>query len=226
MNIILTTSLTSHAITLIGFLALLLMLALSWKARIYRTLLITACFASLIWAGKIITSILLQDTNLALNSFFELFKSASWLYFLYVVLQSHDETTGDGTDKPKVTNNEKLFFIAIFVAIFAFLKTENSQLTTLNEEQFNSIALSIWIILSICGLVLIEQVYRHARPEGRWAIKHLCLGLGGCFVYDIFYFSDALLFNAINPNLWAARGAVNAIAVSYTHLTLPTNREV
>ena len=140
MNIILTASLTSHAITFIGFLALLLMLALSWKARIYRTLLITACFASLLWAGKIVASILLQDTNLALNSFFELFKSASWLYFLYVVLQSHDETNSDNTDKPNVTNNEKLFFIAIFIAIFAFIKSENSLLTTLSEDQFNSIA--------------------------------------------------------------------------------------
>jgi len=223
MNIILTASLTSHAITLVGFLALLLMLALSWKARIYRTLLLTACFASIIWAGKIVSSILLQDTNLALNSYFELFKSASWLYFLYVVLQSHDETNSDGTDKPKVTNNEKLFFIAILVAIFAFLKSENSLLTTLNEDQFNSIALTIWILLSICGLVLIEQVYRHARPEGRWAIKHLCLGLGGCFVYDIFYFSDALLFNAINPHLWTARGAVNAIAIPLIAISIKRN---
>ena len=223
MNIILTTSLTSHAVAFFGFLALLLMLALSWKGRIYRTLLITSCFASMLWAGHIASAILFPESTGTFANFLELFRNITWLYFLYVVLQSHDETKQDQAGQFNISNNEKLFFLAIVIAISAFLKSGNNPLSTLSETQFNSISLTIWIILSISGLVLVEQVYRHARPEGRWAIKHLCLGLGGCFVYDIFYFSDALLFNIINPNLWAARGAVNVIAIPLIAISIKRN---
>ncbi|PCI70477.1 MAG: PEP-CTERM system histidine kinase PrsK [Piscirickettsiaceae bacterium] len=223
MNTILTASLTGHSLALLGFLVLFIMLTLSWKGRIYRSLLMTACFASMLWAGQIASLTLLSESSATLGNFLELFRNFSWLFFLYVVLQSHDETVQDEQSLFKISNNEKLFFIVVFLAILGFLKSENNPITSLDDAQFRSITLSIWVILSIAGLVLVEQVYRHAKPEGRWAIKHLCLGLGGCFAYDIFYYADALLFNAINPSLWAARGAVNVIAIPFIAISIKRN---
>ncbi|PCI22307.1 MAG: PEP-CTERM system histidine kinase PrsK [Piscirickettsiaceae bacterium] len=220
MDIILTTSLTSYAIAFLGFLSLLIMLALSWKGRIYRSLLMAACFASMLWAGYIAVAMLMPNPSRITGNFLELIRDFSWLYFLYVVLQSHDEKEQTNVS---INNNEKLFFIVLFIALLAFLKSGNDPVTTLSEQQFQSITITLWVILSIIGLVLVEQVYRHAKPEGRWAIKHLCLGLGGCFAYDIFYYSDALLFNAINPNLWAARGAINIIAIPLIAISIKRN---
>jgi putative PEP-CTERM system histidine kinase len=67
------------------------------------------------------------------------------------------------------------------------------------------------VLLSVIGLVLVEQVYRGSRPADRWAIKFLCLGLGGLFVYDFYLYAQAALFNALDAEVWAARGYVAAL---------------
>ena len=62
------------------------------------------------------------------------------------------------------------------------------------------------VLPTVMGLLLVEQVYRSTRPEDRWAIKFLCLGLGGLFVYDFYLYANAALFNALDAQVWAARG--------------------
>jgi hypothetical protein len=52
--------------------------------------------------------------------------------------------------------------------------------------------------MSVFGLVLLEQLFRNVSPDFRWSIKPLCLGLGGTFLFDLYLFSDALLFNQID----------------------------
>jgi hypothetical protein len=66
---------------------------------------------------------------------------------------------------------------------------------------------------AVFGLVLLEQVYRNTRPERRWALKFLLLGVGGLLAYGLFLFSHALLLHGIAADLWAARGFANAMAV-------------
>ena len=66
---------------------------------------------------------------------------------------------------------------------------------------------------AITGLVLVEQIIRNVRQESRRAIKYLCIGFGAIFAYDFYLYSHALLFQGIDPNLWASRGLVNALVV-------------
>ena len=67
--------------------------------------------------------------------------------------------------------------------------------------------------LAVMGMLLVEQLYRNKPEQERWAIKFACLGIGAMFAYDFFLFSDAMLFHQVNPDIWAARGAVNALTV-------------
>ncbi|MEF8982952.1 XrtA/PEP-CTERM system histidine kinase PrsK [Thiohalorhabdus sp.] len=64
---------------------------------------------------------------------------------------------------------------------------------------------------AVLGLVLLEQVFRNTREEGRWALKHLFLAIGTLLIFDLFLFADALVMRAPDPDLWAARGYVNAL---------------
>lgn len=67
--------------------------------------------------------------------------------------------------------------------------------------------------MALLGMLLVEQLYRNRRAEQQWAIKFACLGIGGMFVYDFYLYSDVLLLHGLNPDVWAARGLVNALTV-------------
>lgn len=73
--------------------------------------------------------------------------------------------------------------------------------------------LSGFLVMSIAGLVMVEQLIRNARAESRRSVKYLCMGLGALFVYDFYLYSNALLFQGVDPALWNARGFINALVV-------------
>jgi putative PEP-CTERM system histidine kinase len=56
-------------------------------------------------------------------------------------------------------------------------------------------------------------VYRNKTIEERWAIKFACLGVGGMFAYDFYMYSNTVLFRELKPDLWTARGVINALTV-------------
>lgn len=66
-------------------------------------------------------------------------------------------------------------------------------------------------LLSVAGMVLVEQFYRNARTQDRWGIKFLCLALGGMFAYDFYLYSEGMLFKQLSAEVWAARGVVHAL---------------
>jgi putative PEP-CTERM system histidine kinase len=68
-----------------------------------------------------------------------------------------------------------------------------------------------WITLSLAvvGLVSVEQLFRFAASNNR-QIKLLCLNLAALFLFDIYLFTHALIFQAIDPLLWQARAAVSS----------------
>ena len=53
----------------------------------------------------------------------------------------------------------------------------------------------------------------------------LCIGLGAMFAYDLFLYSDALLFRRVDSALFAARGVVIALIVPSLVLTMVRNRD-
>ncbi len=81
------------------------------------------------------------------------------------------------------------------------------------------------MLLTIMGLVLTEQVFRNTRPEDRWAIKFLCLGLGGLFAYDVYLYTNAALFNVMDAKVWAARGYAAALVTPLIAITAARNPE-
>ncbi|HYN79233.1 MAG TPA: XrtA/PEP-CTERM system histidine kinase PrsK, partial [Lamprocystis sp. (in: g-proteobacteria)] len=68
------------------------------------------------------------------------------------------------------------------------------------------------LLTAITGLVLVEQVFRNTPWHQRWGVKYLCLGVGGLFAFDFFFYADALLFQRLDSDIWIARGAASALA--------------
>jgi putative PEP-CTERM system histidine kinase len=74
------------------------------------------------------------------------------------------------------------------------------------------------LALPLVGLLMVEQLFRNLREEQRWNAKPVCLGLACVFVFDVYLFSEGLLFGQFDRDALAVRGAVHALAVPFLWL--------
>lgn len=82
-----------------------------------------------------------------------------------------------------------------------------------------------WPVLAIVGLFLLEQLFRNATADSRWHIKPLCLGLAAVFLFDLYLFSDALLFGQLAAEAAGIRGFVHALIVPLLILSIARSRD-
>jgi putative PEP-CTERM system histidine kinase len=68
------------------------------------------------------------------------------------------------------------------------------------------------LFLSIAGLVLLEQAARNTSSAQRWHLKHLWLGIGVLYAWDLALFSMGMLHGSAAEEFWVARGFVDAAA--------------
>jgi putative PEP-CTERM system histidine kinase len=79
------------------------------------------------------------------------------------------------------------------------------------------------LALAVFGLILVEQVYRRVQPQARWAIKPLVVALAGVFGFDLFFYSDALLFGHLDADIWLSRGLANIIVIPFIAIATARN---
>jgi putative PEP-CTERM system histidine kinase len=92
-------------------------------------------------------------------------------------------------------------------------------------EHWLRTALFLGLALPVLGLILVEQLFRSVADDSVWNIKPLCLGLGGQLVFDVYLFSEALMFNRLDPDAYAARGFIHAITVPLLLLATLRSRD-
>ncbi|MDM4764859.1 XrtA/PEP-CTERM system histidine kinase PrsK [Pelomonas sp. SE-A7] len=74
------------------------------------------------------------------------------------------------------------------------------------------------LAMAVCGLVLVEQLLRNSRTDARWNAKPVCLGLSAIFVFDLFIYSQAALFQRFDSDALDIRAAAHAVAVPLLYL--------
>ncbi len=74
--------------------------------------------------------------------------------------------------------------------------------------------------LPVFALFLLEQVYRNVSDDVRWSLKPLCLGLAGTFLFDLYVFSQAVLFNRPDLDAMSVRGLLHALMVPLLWLSM------
>lgn len=88
-------------------------------------------------------------------------------------------------------------------------------------------ALRAWsgVFIAIGLLIALEQVFRNTA-ESLTLLRYACVALGVTAIFDLYMFSDALIFERdyIDPELWAARGGVNAICAAFIGTAVSRSR--
>lgn len=197
-----------------SFFAVLLLF--SWRSSVHGKLLFIVIAISAIWAF-LAGRIAINDTELILYyQVFELLRYMAWFIFLLKLFEM-SVTQGDCT--PRYRNIVRwvlpmsVGFTGLLLANYWF---------SLSVQPVLGIAGQVF--LALFGLAIIEQLYRNTSSRYRWATKYLFLGAGGIFVFDFYFYADALLFRRINQDIWDARGIVNLIAVPLLAISSARNK--
>jgi putative PEP-CTERM system histidine kinase len=83
----------------------------------------------------------------------------------------------------------------------------------LSRYDLSTARLALMLALPVCGLLMVEQVFRNLGDSLRWSAKPWCLALLCVFGFDVYLFSQGLLFKAFDPDALDIRGGVHALAV-------------
>jgi len=84
---------------------------------------------------------------------------------------------------------------------------------------FNSLACAVF------SMILLEQVFQNVEEDSRWNIKPMCLGLSGAFLFDLYLFSQSVLFNRLDADAFSIRGMVHALIVPLLWLSMTRHSE-
>lgn len=82
----------------------------------------------------------------------------------------------------------------------------------------------LMVLLAIAGLVLLEQLLRNVPEDSLWSAKPVCLGLAGTFLFDLYVFSQGVLFQGIDPDALSVRPFVHALMVPLLWLATTRHR--
>jgi len=89
------------------------------------------------------------------------------------------------------------------------------QATRTSDTQLNRPLIAALLSLPVCGLLMVEQIFRNLSDDARWNAKPVCMGLACVFLFDIYLYSESLLFGRFDADAQNVRGAIHALAVPF-----------
>ena len=199
----------SYLTAALAFLSLSVLLVTKWRGRAHGPALTLACaitaLSSAVMALEARSGTLLS----MLTDAVEIVRNGAWSAFLIILIgHFHD----DASRLPYRLKPSLVLIGAAYLLLLGATAFGQSDLAFLaGFGRMPGAAARVGV--AVLNMLLVEQLYRNKPEAGRWSIKFACLGIGTMFAYDFYMYSNAMLFHVVNPDIWAARGAVNALAV-------------
>lgn len=197
-----------------------LYLGMAWRRGRRGAFLLGVVLASAVWAGANWAFSLSGWIWLfQLGNLLDVLRMAAWFGFLIAMLyQSGDgETQNDLPGWPKPGALAVVTCGAIGVACF------NLGVTLGGTPMRTWAATSL--MSAVFGLVLLELFYRSVPERSRWGVRPLTLALVGLFAFDVYLFSEMLLFSRIHPVIWSVRGFAHTLALPLVAVSASRNPE-
>ncbi|HEY9145631.1 MAG TPA: XrtA/PEP-CTERM system histidine kinase PrsK [Thiobacillus sp.] len=208
-----------YGLAALAYLGLSGLIVASWRRRPQGRLLVLATGLSAVW-GAFSALMAWGAVPPRIDLAAEVARNGAWLALLLYIL--HLRLPPDATLPAPLRLIRTLSVALVSALLLASLYPFIAPTQPVLARWAGNLGL---VLLTVMGLVLTEQVYRSTRPEDRWAIKFLCLGLGGLFVYDFYLYANAALFNAMDAQVWAARGYVAALVTPLIAVSAARNPE-
>jgi putative PEP-CTERM system histidine kinase len=219
-----TVAAWSYGIAGVGYAAFALYLGFGLRGGTRGLALLAAAALTAVWAFLSMAFVLSHATVFfALGAVVDVLRVGAWFAFLLLLI----ERGGRGT-APQAVDSSRTTWLLPVAAALVVLGIVAQGAAALGLNVFGDparLALFDSIALAVFGLMLVEQLFRNAPEDARWSIKPLCLGLGGGLIFDLYLFSDALLFSRVNADAWSVRGFVYALVIPLVAVSAARNRE-
>ncbi len=198
----------SYGIAALGFVVLAALLAVNWRGRRPGGYLVAASAITAAW-GVLLATIDSNSMPVLLVYLAEVLRSSAWLLALVVI-------AGAVAPPPLIWMVRAACGLAIAATLVvpALARLGIDPLLMLSRTG---------LVMSLLGLVLLEQIYRNSSQTARGAVKYLTTGVGVLFAYDLFLYSQAELLRGVTTEAWNARGLINALAVPLIALAVRRN---
>ncbi len=197
----------------------LLQLRYLWQPRdTSAVLLLAAVLSSALWGWLVLGALLTQRTDLRLaGALADWLRYACWIAFLLVLCRPRSGRRPGGHG----------WLVATAVALLGFGLLANLYAPPDDSVQTTA---GQWALLSsmstpVFALFLLEQVYRNVPEDARWSVKPLCLGLAGALLFDLYLYSQAVLFKQIDGDALSMRGLLHALLVPLLLLSITGRRD-
>jgi len=216
-----TISAWSYGLAGCVYAAFAIYLAAGWRAGLRSSALFTAVVLSALWGVAGLAFALTGRTIFLAGSLLvDLFRFGGWYFFLLALLKPESPESGCWP--------VRLRWLGGIALALLFLGLAAQAMTALGVSFFfppQRLALFDSLGMTVFALVLVEQLLRNVSPDSRWSIKPLCIGLGGAVLFDLYLYSDALLFNRIDADAFSIRGFVHALVVPLVAISTVRSRD-
>lgn len=210
----------SFGLAAFGYLALwvyLISFSNNWRSSALTRRMIGVAILSAVWAfGSLFFAYTSNAVALFSSSLADVAKYGFWYAFLITPLAPTDD------QKSKSPLPSWLLAICWTLVIAGASLQFAVALRIISTEEWLRLAIFQGLAQAVIGLVLVEQLFRTVSEDSRWNVKPLCIALLFQFAFDVYLFSDAMLFSRIDGDALTVRGFVHALTIPL--LMLATDR--
>lgn len=191
-----------------------------WRGDTRPRRMLVVATLSTVWAlSGLLNALNSQPLLLVTSALADVIRYGAWYVFVIALLGP----SGDSITKPVLPSWLPLtcwLLVASGIALQVSLA-----LGWLSAQEWLRTLIFHGLAEAVIGLVLVEQLFRTVSEDSRWNIKPLCLALLFQFVFDVYLFSDAMMFNRIDGDALTVRGFVHAISVPLLMLATERSRD-
>jgi putative PEP-CTERM system histidine kinase len=203
----------SYGLAATSFLILTLLLLTSWQGRSQGARLVVACAVTSAWAALLAFGSSRMDLTLPMVMLAESLRYGAW----FIVLTGLTRSAGLAGGLSRAVHVTWMSGVALAFGLPALVGAG----VPVPDPML--LIIGAGLLMALLGLVLLEQVYRNSRAQGRYAIKFFVIAMGVMFAYDLFLYSQAQLLKSVDAVTWAARGFVLAMTVPMLALAARRN---
>jgi len=207
----------SHLIACVGFGGLAALLLARRERTAANLWLATACLVTASWAGLVLFAARYGGSYAAMVSPAETLRSLAWIAFLASLLTPNWRDAGR-------TSSSFVIVVVMGLAAAAMLAID-----VLAPAPRSPGAAYVFLLArlttAIGGVVLVHNLYINTAPGNRWSIRLLCIGLAFLFGYDLNMYTLNFLSGRLSWDLFAVRGAADALVVPLIALSAWRNRQ-